>query len=269
MQAKNKRENFRAVFWFLKMIKATSDTRNKNRSAGMSLIEMVTALFIMTFIAAAMTELCVSHNVVAFRTFGKLDALTKARRVMAMMDQDVRTASFFPNNFVPTANIPAANSVADWPPPLPGYAADSQTIILQIPKFESNFPTGEQKIIVYKILPDKREIGKGQFVLQKKDFSNNSEPQTLLTGIVGPINPSNNVDPVALTPKPEVFSRISRTAPLYSSTGISSFQFPSLTKGIACNFEVHDAASGRKDLLPKSIAFRREIYARGNYAVSP
>ncbi len=239
----------------------------KNRA--MSLIEMVTALFIMTFVAAAMTELCVSNNVVAFRTFSRLDGLIKTRRAMTAIDKDIRMASFFPNSYAPTGGYPGDNGIAVWPIPTPSYITSNQTLIVQVPEFDANdYPTGQNKTVVYCVLADKRAPGKGQFVLQRKDFSNSSEPQTILTGIVGPIDSISSSDPVALTPPPVVFTRLTRTAPLYSTSGTSDNILASLTNGIACCLEIHEANSSREDLTPKTIAIRREIYARGNYSVN-
>lgn len=242
----------------------------------MSLIELLSAILIMSFVGVAITELCAAQNIVAFRTVGKMDGIVNARRAIALFDKDVRLAKSIPNSFTPSSNIPGDNSVATWSAPSPSYSADYQTLILSQPIFDQDgYVSTDTKTIIYKILPDKRNPGKGLFVLQKKDFSNNGEPQTILTGIVGPINPSDVTDPIANTPPPKVFRPLIKLAEFYRSSGIPSSFYPpttvpsSLTKGSQVTLEIFDTASQSQSASPKSIAFSREVYSRGNYAGTP
>lgn len=250
------------------------DSHGRN-PRGMSLVELLSAIFIMTFVGAAITELCASQNIVAFRSVGKMSGIINARRAIALFDRDVRIANSFPNSFTPTVNIPAENSVANWIVPSPSYVADYQTLILTQPVFDANGYASSSKTIIYKILADKRTPGKGLFVMQKKDFSNSDEPQTILTGIVGPISAQDTTDSISGTPPPRVFKPLIRLAELYGSTGIPSSAYPgavlpsSLTKGVQITLEVFESATQVQSSTPKSIAFAREVYARGNYAVSP
>lgn len=243
---------------------------------GMSLIELLSAILIMSFVGVAITELCAAHNVVAFRTVGKMDGIVNARRAIAQFDRDVRLAKSFPSSFTPTANIPGDNSVATWNVPSPSYLADYQTLILNQPIFDQNgYVSTNTKTIVYKILPDKRNTGKGLFVLQKKDFSISGDPQTILTGIVGPVNPTDTIDSIANTPSPKVFKPLIKLAEYYQSAGIPSNFYPpnmvpsSITKGAQVTLEIFDTASQSQNSSPKSIAFSREVYSRGNYGSLP
>lgn len=244
--------------------------------SGMSLIELLSAILIMSFVGVAITELCGAHNIVAFRTLGKMDGIVNARRAIALFDRDIRLAKSIPSSFSPTANIPGENAVATWGAPSPSYVSDYQTLILTQPVFDqSGYLSTESKTIVYKILPDKRKAGKGLFVLQRKDFSTTAEPQTILTGIVGPINPSDITDSIANTPSPKVFKPLIRLAEYYKSSGIPSKYYPptsipsSLTKGAQVTLEIFDTVSESQNGTPKSIAFSREVYTRGNYAAFP
>ena len=236
----------------------------------MTLLEMLSAMFIMAFVGAAMTELCVSHNVVAFRTTGRVDGVIKARRALALIDHDIRAASVFLSTFEPTSSPPGDNAIATWQIPTPSYIASAQTLIVQEPDFAfDGYPKPAPKTVVYKILADKRKPGLGQFVLQRKDFSIIGEPQTILTGIIGPINPSDTVDSIAQTPPPVVFGVISRLTPLYFTKGTFSFGNAALIRGITCNLEVYEESTIQRNATAKSLAFRREVYARGNYAANP
>lgn len=242
--------------------------------AGMSLIEMLSAMFIMTFVGAAITDLCVSQNVVAYRATSKLNGIVNSRRAIAMFDHDIRMASSFPSTYTPSSAAPGDNSVATWPTPSPSYVVNEQTLIVEEPDFASDgYPKEQNKTVIYKVLPDKRTPGKGLFVLQKMDFSiPNSEPQTILTGIVGPINQNVPNDPVSSTPPPMVFGRLNRLTPLYISKGVvpETFNLDALTHGVSCCLEVFDNSGSSQSMnTPKTIAFKREIYARGNYAVNP
>lgn len=245
-------------------------------SFGMSLIELLSAILIMSFVGVAITELCAAHNIVAFRTVGKMDGIVNARRAIALFDYDVRLAKAVPSSYTPAANIPGDNSVATWNAPAPNYVADYQTLILTQPIFDQNgYVSTETKTVIYKILPDKRDPGKGLFVLQKKDFSVGGDPQTILTGIVGPINPSDVPDSIANTPPPKVFKPLIKLAEFYRSAGIPSNYYPptsvpsALTKGAQVTLEIFDTASQSQSATPKSIAFSREVYTRGNYAAIP
>lgn len=303
--------------------------RRLRKKKGISLVEMLSTIFIMAFVGAAITEICVTQNAVAFRTYNKIEALTNGRRVASAVERDVHNALqigdrqgitkyTFPSGGISNPysttgpsvgsgitqffGFPGATSNTNWPPP--PYSLDPQTLILQVPILTSDsipgsttndffgFPTKNSfgsdwnvDTYVYKVLADTSRPGTGQFVLQKAVFpgvnstsqilSNN--PETLLTGIIGPIDPTQAPDPTAGTPAPLVFQFISKSHPLFLGNGSSNaFVIPSSTQpetvdlaGIVCTFEIYsDADSKRKDYVPRSFAVRNEMYLRGNY-VSP
>lgn len=284
--------------------------------AGMTLIEMISALFIMSFVAAAITGLAVSQNVVAFRTYSKMDSLTNARRALSQIEKDIRMARIvgdqfgslsdcnqFPSTQNPlysTSGAPIITSFSGYPQTTsnsqwasPPYFLNAQTLIVQVPIFQADgipaksSTTGTWNVdtYVYQIVADQSKPKSGQFVLQKALFPGehqepyiptvaSNSPQTLLTGIVGPIDPSTAVDSTAGVPTPKVFSFISRLNPLYTSAipptnDPLSYEAPNVN-GIGITFEVHSSiASNRKDLIPKSVAIHKEVFLRGNYGSTP
>jgi hypothetical protein len=100
-----------------------------------------------------------------------------------------------------------------------------------------------------------------------------------VTGIVGPINPGGTPDLIAGVPAPNVFSYFNKLYPTYPLvTGQLTFQqyplSPSTTiaasdtpniNGVATTMEITGTAAARKDLTPKSVAFRTETYVRSNF----
>jgi hypothetical protein len=250
----------------------------------MSLIEMLATLMIMSIAAVGITEIAVTQNVVAFRTYNKLDALTNARRVASFIERDVHNAKFIgyifnsnPNQFLGP----------------PSYSLNAQTLILQTPVFYSPASNGgfpalptqssipnhwNVDTVVYQVVGDSARAGTGQFVLQKTVYPGNHssgyEPaptastQTILTGIVGPVDLTALADPVALTPPPKIFGFFPKSYPMYVGNFPSGVQ-PDATdiNGVSINLELcSDAASKRVDLVPRSMAFRTEIYMRGNFS---
>ena len=294
---------------------------------GISLIEMLSTIFIMSFAAAAITEVCVTQNVVAFRTFNKIESLTNSRRVASVMERDVHNARFIGDQFGSNQNtfpgggsdnpylisgpsatsgitnflgFPGSTNQSVWPSP--AYMLNGQTLILQIPVFTlDGFPTKANTpgqtywnvdTYVYKILADTANAGTGQFLMQKTCFPGvhipgtdqpappiaSNTPQTILTGIVGPVDLTASADPVAGTPPPKVFQFLTKQYPIFyanSATIAQSFisapqtSDPLNINGVALTLEVFsDANSKRPDFVPKTLAFRQEFYLRGN-ASSP
>ncbi len=183
--------------------------------------------------------------------------------------------------------FPAETANATWPPR--PYYLDEQTLIFQVPIFTSNgYPdladgqppdlsNGKWDVdtYVYKVLADKNKPGTGQFVLQKTIFPGNhannpgytppiasNNPQTVMTGIVGPVDPNAPVDPVANTPPPMVFeylsnanTRVGKPDPIQTS----SIRGVAITVELFCN-----ETSSRKDYTPATLALNSEFYKRGN-----
>jgi prepilin-type N-terminal cleavage/methylation domain-containing protein len=257
---------------------------------GMSLVEMLTTIMLMGIVAAAITDIAVTQNVIAFRTYNKIDALTNARRVASFIERDIHNARFI--GYLPTA-------------PGPMVPLSETTLVLQIPVFYSpsaqitkGFPaiptpgvvpgTWNFDTVIYQVVGDTTRPGTGQFVIQKTIYPGLHPPiypfyetaavavnQTILTGIVGPQDLTQNVDGTANSCPPAVFGYFSKQYPLYSvnSLGIANYQpgnpstdDPSNFNGVSINLEVmSNAASKRIDLTPRSMAFRTEACVRGNY----
>lgn len=245
---------------------------------------MLATIIIMGIVAAGISEIAVTQNVVAFRTFNKLDALTNARRVASFIERDVHNAKFIGYIFNANPN--------QFPGP-PSYSLNAQTLILQTPVFytpasNGGFPAIPTQsstskhwnvdTVVYQVVGDSARAGTGQFVLQKTvypgDHPAGYEPaptasaQTILTGIVGPVDLNAAADPVALTPPPKVFGFFPKSYPLYVPNFPTGVQpDASDVNGVSINLEVFsDAASKRIDQTPRSMAFRTEMYMRGNFS---
>ncbi len=263
----------------------------------MSLVEMLATILIMGMVATAITEITVTQNVVAFRTFNKIDALTNARRVASFIERDIHNACFVGDQSNTNPNI--------YPGP-PVYTLNGQTLILQLPIFYSPAATGgipaiptqvtntntvtvngkpysynstywNVDTVIYQVVGDTSRPGTGQFVLQKTVYPGihnanyESAPvassQSILAGIVGPQDLTQPTDGTAGTSPPAVFGYFSKQAPIYSSNFQPGTQpDASNINGVSINLEVFsNAASKRVDLTPRSMAFRTEAFMRGNY----
>jgi hypothetical protein len=205
------------------------------------------------------------------------------------------------------SGYPGSTGNTTWPA-VP-YSLDPQTLILQVPVYTYDptllpnyvplYPTKTQNgfwnvdTYVYKVLADTTQPGKGQFIIQKAVFPGDhttptdvmplpaipsNQPQTLVSGVIGPIDPSQAPDPVAGTPPPKVFSYLSRQSPIYQSgtpipnashTQVTASDVPNIN-GVGITMEIFSAsASQREDLVPQSLAFHNEFYLKGNYTSTP
>ncbi|MDX2107650.1 MAG: hypothetical protein SFY67_14715 [Candidatus Melainabacteria bacterium] len=264
----------------------------------MSLIEAVFVVFLTGILSAAVLGTAALQNSANFRAYNKMGSLMAARRLESSLHREVHMARYFgdqfgdpqstdtsnhPNVFPASnnpynyTNFPTDTSNSSWP--AHPYVLDEQTLILQVPVFVSGFATTKNGFwnvdtYVYKVLADKSQSGKGQFVLQKMIFPGDSSsnnivsPVTVLTGIVGPINPNNAVDAVAGVPAPSVFSYFYKNSPTWS--GSSSFSIPTATNtsginGVGLTLELFsNESSNRKDYAPKTMAFKSEFFRRAN-----
>jgi len=297
------------------------------RSAtGMSLIEVLSAMFIMSFVAAAMCEIAFTQNVVAFRSFNRSTGLMEANRFQAQLEHEIHMARFIGSQYGNGSNAPgnlngansfpvsqdpyygsgsppagflgypASTSNSVWPSP-PNYSLSPQTLIIQVPIFDQDgFPTGDGyglwnvDTYVYQILADSTKPGLGQFVMQKTvfpgvhtgTFANNAppypsnDPQTVVNGIVGPINPLGPADPTAGTPKPSVFGFFTGSAPTYvgNPNPILSTPLPSQANnlngsgginGVSVNMEIFSGGKGQSSaLIPQTVPLHCEYFARSN-----
>jgi prepilin-type N-terminal cleavage/methylation domain-containing protein len=265
---------------------------------GMSLVEMLATILIMGIVAAAITDIAVTQNIIAFRTFNKIDALTNARRVASFIERDIHNASFIGDQ----SNTANQN---EYPGP-PTYTLSGQTLIIQLPIFYSPSATGgipaiptsytvpgtpvvvngttynytttfwNVDTIIYQIIGDTSRAGTGQFVLQKTvipglhptnyETAPTASNQTILAGIVGPQDLTLPTDPTAGTSPPAVFGYFSKQSPLYQSAQSTTTPSAANINGVSINLEVFsNASSKRVDLTPRSMAFRTEVYVRGNY----
>ncbi len=274
---------------------------------GVSLIEAVFVVFITGLLTAAVLGTAAIQNATNFRAFNKMSALIAARRIESVIEKEIHMAKFFgdqwgdpnssdpvdkPNVFPCTSNpygftnFPTDNGNAEWT--ANPYVLDEQTLIIQTPIFDANGYATQKNgywnvdTYVYKVLADKSKPGSGQFVMQKALFPGDhpagysppisqDHPQTVLTGIVGPINPSDAVDSTAGVPLPAVFSYYLKNSPTWSTTSYELSNPPpnayqtSLINGVVLNLELFsNENSSRKDYTPKTVAFRSEFYKRTN-----
>lgn len=203
-----------------------------------------------------------------------------------------------PGNSPPQAfkGWPTSTGRSTWPNP--PYMLNGQTLILQIPIRGSGANGGMNGIpqidsarnkyavdtYVYKVLADNLNPGKGMFVIERAYFPGprtnlcnaadsiaSNQPQTVLTGIVGPIDLSLPTDPIAGTAPPQIFTYLVPTLPnppIYNTTTpevdpkFNSFDLPYSGVGISC--EIVDSSSTNIKVTNKSTAIRNEFYKRSS-----
>ncbi len=262
--------------------------RLMRRNRGSSLVELLVVVCIMSLVAAAISGIMLTQNAVGFRTFSKLNMLMSAGKLQSSIEDIIHTARFIGNRTGPNFNKFTESSTT--------YQLDPQTLIVQVPVYTTDgFPTtstanpiktgAEWNVdtYVYKITADSALSGKGRFRLTLQvfpgDHSNpdylpappqTGSPQVLVSNIVGPINPSDTVDPVANTPAPRVFKYYTRNTPNWLATSNLQVDSPSNAQstainGVSMDLELfNNDASERKDMTPENIAFRSEYFLRSN-----
>jgi prepilin-type N-terminal cleavage/methylation domain-containing protein len=199
------------------------------------------------------------------------------------------------------AGFPSTTSISTWP--APPYSLSQQTLIVQVPVFSASPPDACPTILqyapsgnnyvsdnywnvdtyVYQILADTTKPGTGQFVLQKTifpgEYNSNTQsppiiqsnsPKTLMTGIIGPVNPTGPNDPIAGTPPPSVFNYLGRppvslTAPKPAVIqSVGELSAPGIV-GVTVDLELSNASAAiRADYVPSPIAYHSEFYVRSN-----
>ncbi len=301
---------------------------------GMSLIEMMAACLVISFVGAAIAGLMMLNGISEIKMSNKVDGLNAARTALERVARDIRMArnvgdmygqvfkigtdqnngpiyGFAGANDFPSQsgsqNLLYPNYVtppSGWPWGGQPYTLSEQTLILQIPVFDSNgFPTAlpagfgspplpanEDNLdtIVYNVVPD--PAAPGTYMLQRALFPgwtsppysgsnpspppstqpnsliyDNNPPQTVLRGIVGPLDPNGSNPGV-----PACFQYIDKTQPMNPPlTGGTPAVSPmpagadnaNLT-GVIVQFQVRNTQTG--STAPGVVSLKTEVYARNN-----
>jgi type II secretory pathway pseudopilin PulG len=172
----------------------------------------------------------------------------------------------------PAAGDPAWGNgqvpVGGWPwstQPFP-YTLSQNTLIIQVPIFTGGYP---QAILgpvvnleavdtyVYQVLPD--AANPGQYILQVASFPgtnsqmppSSSTPQTILRGIVGPVDSGGNL---------VIFQYISRNNPTQLLRTVNDSAVSSIS-GLVVTFELIRNVEGP---VPTTVGLKSEVFMRNN-----
>jgi len=225
--------------------------RNQQRNHhGMSLIEMLSTLFVTAFIGTIMAEIAVTQNVVSLKTSNRIDSLVAARRFFNGFERDVHMARTF-----------ASATPTSFQLYTPEFITSGSQVGLP-QQANSKWLTD---LVGYSIVADASRPG--EFVLQKQALvpatGTTTTTYTLASGVVGPMDPSDTT-----MPKPfRYYQKISATAlPQLvdaPSTGFTNFELSQIV-GVRVTVEVAPNSSVRSDTSNKSFAFASDVFTRTN-----
>ncbi|HEY9731285.1 MAG TPA: prepilin-type N-terminal cleavage/methylation domain-containing protein [Drouetiella sp.] len=223
----------------------------RNQS-GMSLIEMLSTLFITAFIGAIMTEIAVTQNVVSLKASTKMDSLVAARRFFSSFEHDVHMARSF------VSITPTSLQLET-----PVYATSGAQVGL--PQMSSS--QWLINTVTYSLIADTDPTRTGQYMLQKTVVSPSSTTTTILvSGIVGPMDPANTT-----TPKIFRYYRQTSAGTTLIDAPTAGFTNPlDMTQiaGARMTVEIAPENSARSDATTRSFAFASDVFSRTN-VISP
>lgn len=219
---------------------------------GMSLIEMLSTLFITAFIGAIMTEIAVTQNIVSLKTSNRMDSLIAARRFFTGFQRDVHMARLF------ASATPTSFSIYT-----PEFSTSGTQVGLPL-QSNSKWLTD---LVSYSVAADTDPSRTGEFVLQKQALipSTGTSVTTtrLASGVVGPMDPAS-------TTTPKLFRYYLKSSPGdppelvdAPSTGFTNFELSQIV-GVRVTVEVAPNTSVRTDTSSRSIAFASDVFARTN-----
>ncbi len=226
---------------------------------GTSLIEMLSALFITSFIGVVMCEIAVTQNVVAFKTNNKIDSLIAAKRFFPQLEREIHMARSFVYSTAPI------------------FSCTPTDLYLTVPnKFDADgAPTVSAAgwgwavaLVHYSIIKDINRPG--QYQLRRTELVNgvDTNPTIILSGIVGP--------DATETASPQVFKYFYSNPSTYSfgptllSPSSSAQNSPQNTAdnsqivGVRVTLEVTGDLSARAELNSRSFAFASDLFTRSN-----
>lgn len=266
--------------------------------AGMSIIEMMVVLAVTGVAIAGLTEISwLSFDWISKFTT-KVDINVAAKRALERVGADLRVATAIGDSFDSPADttptFPSANNPI-YSSGLPAGAAnsyqiDDNTLILQIPVFNhKGWPTSlplsfdplqkrnfrNLDTIVYEVTqdPDPAEAALGKYILKRSVFAGIHDDripnvnagaticpgQTILTGIVGPLDKSSG--------KPRVFQALDQLDPGGNPIALSLVRTYSLPRinAIVMNIEISKSQGASKNT--SSASYRCEIFMRNRHYV--
>jgi prepilin-type N-terminal cleavage/methylation domain-containing protein len=246
----------------------------KHRSSnGMSLIEMLTAMMLTGFIAAATCDMMAALSLVSLKADYQLSSSIQCKRALDLLGQQIRSA-----HKLNTVGGPRILKLS-----IPITGDQTKGGLAGVPLSLNALECTDE--YTYSVVADKDKPGSGEFVLQRTRTSIRPEnlpasttviaanqPQILVKGIVGPQDLLANVDPVALNYPPKTFVYLSsiRNAINDPPTEIKS-PYPELDStasgisadGLAIQLEIQPSQIPNAKVRSTTFGLRSEYFVRG------
>lgn len=237
-------------------------------SKGLSLIEMLTAVMLTGFIAAATCDMLAALSIVSLKSDYQLTSTLQCKRVLDLLGQQIRSAQSL--------------TISDEP---------SQKLVLNIPVVGirnglNNIPlmhdgSSVMDVFTYTIVPDADRPGTGEYILQRtctcapsewrtdgaQCLLSNGQIQVLMKGIVGPQDLTLSIDGTTSNYRPRVFTYLKILPPLAPNVNKT---FPVIDKpiagdeaaGVGIQFEIQPMQSPNKTIRSTTFAMRSEYFVR-------
>ncbi|MBN9394277.1 MAG: hypothetical protein J0H83_03465 [Candidatus Melainabacteria bacterium] len=246
------------------------------------MIEMLTAMMLTGFIAAATCDMMAALGIVSLKADNQLSSTLQCKRAIDMIGKQIRMSK---NLYSPSFGVA-------------GKVISSQTLVLFVPVVERKDKGGTEGLAVpnatadgesfdvfaYEVMPDKNRPGTGEFVLQRTLLLQGNRtlysdscpftvgvPQTIAKGIIGPQDLSTVIDPVALNYSPKVFAYLRNTLPSPISTPVQPNTFPELNtvtadggqvSGVAVQMEIQPSDHPNQMIRNTTFGLRSEFFTR-------
>lgn len=275
---------------------------NVRSTKGVTAVEMLIACLIMGIVSSAILGLLLTSMRTSKRLNNKIDAIDAARMAIDKIGRDVRMgrslgdvygnmngfgfidgSDTFPSNANPLYGN-GQSPPNGWPWGLSSYTCNNQTMVVQIPIFDSlGFPTAipgtnppqpNLETHVYRIVPDDNRPGEWRMEWAKIPGANvltnvpnvgdryvpaqrQMMSSVLVKGIIGPMPMGNAIGP------PQVFQYLDKTRPadppsnsIVPSTAAANYS------GVVVNLELIRQDDTAR--TPQIVAFKSEVFLRNN-----
>lgn len=247
-------------------------SRNVHDTKGMSLIEMLTAMMLTGFIAAATCDMMAALGLVSLKADNQLTSTIQCKRALDLIGQQVRSAH--------SLKLDSSSSSQKLTLQIPVIGNSSMGSLDSVPLKTGTAPENYD-VYEYSVVPDASRQGSGEYILQrilKTKGARGSlapdlgtavlQPQIIAKGIIGPLDMKTSLDGTANNYYPKIFSYLlcpkAATTPSYPYPELpdSSGEIP--VSGVAVQMEVQSAQVPNSKIQNSTFCIRSEFYCKSD-----
>ena len=251
-------------------MRKSHEVKNLRSCKGLSLIEMLTAMMLTGFIAAATCDMMAALSLVSLKADNQLSSSLQCKRAIDMLGLQIRAAH----------NIKSSPNSQSLTLTVPVLQRKSRSGIEGMPiKDETGIESVDQYL--YEIIPDPNRPYTGEFLLRRtliKAGKRNSftdpcpltegQSQIVLKGIIGPLDLSQPINTTAMNYPPKVFtflSNLPNPSPQSIPDNTPELQtggYPTSVSGVAIQVEIQPSDNPNKKIRSTTFGLRSEYFSR-------